>query len=270
VEFLKGPLIVTETDKWLWHRHSPHTSISETAWCAEGTAMLEKLKASVVALDVRLDTAMNSGSSAQIAELEIKLVAATADMNHLRRRIEAAERNIPVLQAAELAATETLRIKKDDANRKCAACLALFREKYTAAVATMVELLLVERDAIATRADFFQAHLRAPEVARKAVSTDLLPFGMFPPGLGVSSLHECVSKLPALADTDSPDVRADWRLHWPPMPPAPPKAPPAPVREPVPYVRRGLTVEFTVRHPPGPFEPDEDDLMPFRAAPAAD
>ncbi len=261
---------MTESDKFIARRSTLPTSLSETARCEWGETLWATGMATVATLTARLETAEAKGSAAQIAFAEETHAAATRDMERLRRMIDGAAKQIPALQAVEAAATETLGVKKADANRKRVACLALFREKYTAAIATLVELLRVERDTLETSAGFFRVHQAAPELARAAVSTDLIPFVMFVPGSGASTLGESVSILPALADPDSPDVRAP--RHWPPMPPAPPQAPLAPVRkspEP-PYVKRGRTVEFTVHHPHGPFADDADDLMPFRAATAAD
>lgn len=259
---------MTESDKFLARRTTLPTSLSETARCEWGETLWTTGMTTVATLAARLETAEAKGSAAQIAFAEESHSAATRDMERLRRMIDGAAKQIPVLQAAEAAATETLGVKKADANSKRVACLAFFRERYTAAIATLVELMQVERDTLETTAGFFRAHATAPALARAAVSTDLTPFVMFVPGSGAGTLGEGVSILPALADPDASGVGV--LRHWPPMPPAPPQASPAPPREPLPYIKRGRTVEITVHHPAGPFADDDDDLMPGRAIATAD
>ena len=246
---------MTELDKWLAQRVSHHTSVSETAWVASGMAMLEKCKAAVAALAARLDTAMDSGSSAQVTDAETKLAAATADMDHLRRRIDAAESKIPALKAAEAAATDAMTTAIAAFNRDATAHLASFRADYELHATWFASKLQYEKELKEGFARISQELQRLPPLVREAIPCALVAFHPFAPHSGATHLSECVTRLPAPRDIDASDARRPG--FWPPIPRSTWPAPPPPPPPPGPSTMPARTQIYEVRNPPGPYQDDD-------------
>jgi hypothetical protein len=227
--------------------------------------MLATAAASVATLAARVKTAMDNGSSGQIAFAEEKHANATRDMDRLSRMIDASERQIPALKAAEATATDALVAAISAFNHDATAHLDGFRADYDSHAAWFASKLESEANLQSRFAQICRELQRASPLVREAITCALVAFHPFSPRSGALHLRECVARLPALRDPDASDTSRPG--FWPPIPASTWQAPPPPRPPPGPSSLRSRTVIYEVRNPPGPFMPDDDDL-PVRAAAA--
>jgi hypothetical protein len=239
---------MTNADKLRAARPMNPTSVTLAKWLAHGKEMLSALAPEIDTLTARLATAVATGTKATEDWAEQRLADATNDARRLRLIIEAGEKEIPALEAAEAQATEALQIAREDVTKKRAAFLARVDKEYTAPATVLASLLAEEREVLAASRRYYTAHLAAPTLARAAVSNDLGPLTIFAKGQTVGLLGDCISTLPALIDQDSPE--SPRPRHWPQAVVAPPAPPAEPRPAPGPSTLRSWTTtqEFAPPH----------------------